>query len=512
MFALSDERVVAALLVTHARSCRRLRLEIAALLGNPAVAPELEAAALGRPGVVRASANPRSGRLLIEYEPDAPVLAELERLAQQPVRRAAAIVDGRAWHAESVDAVLARLATSGRDGLATEEAARRLGVAGINTIEDETPPSRLALATRQLANLPSALLLGSTIVSILLGDFVEAAAIVAVIGLDAAIGYRVERRSADLLASWRVAELGTCEVIRDGTIRPIAMAELVPGDVVVVRAGMVIGADARVIDAHRLGADESALPARASRWRRRTRRCAPMPSSRSAGRWCIAARRSRPGTGARWSSRRARRPRSRRCSGSPPRRGRRRSVCSAGSVRCHHGSRGRGWRRPGSPALASLAWRRNPLAIVRESVALGVAAIPEGLPVSATAALVRAMAHMRERGIVVRRLATAETLGGVTVACTDKTGTLTENRMRVDVVSIPTASPEAHRTGRARGVRGRVRAARRVDRGRRAEQRHRLPCTTGRSRAAPPSARSSSLRSVRASIRSRFAARGRGSG
>src|SRR5262249_10120982 len=67
---------------------------------------------------------------------------------------------------------------------------------------------------------------------------------------------------------------------------------------------------------------------------------------------------------------------------------------------------------------------------------LGVAALPEGMPVTATAALVTAMSRMRDRGIVVRRLGTAETLGGVTVACADKTGTLTENRMRLDVVWI----------------------------------------------------------------------------
>ncbi len=436
MFALSDERVVAALLVTHARSCRRLRLEIAALLGNPAVAAELEAAALGRPGVVRASANPRSGRLLIEYEPDAPVLAELERLAQQPARRPANIVDGRAWHAESADAVLARLATSGRDGLATEEAARRLGVAGINAIEDETPPSRLALAVRQLANLPSALLLGSTIVSILLGDFVEAAAIVAVIGLDAAIGYRVERRSAELLASWRVAELGTCEVIRDGTIRPVAMAELVPGDVLVVRAGMVIGADARVIDAHRLGADESALTGESepvAKTDQAARADAELAERRSMvyrgtsianghGRAVVVA------TGAATEIASVQRLAA---EARAPKDGLQRRLGALSSRLAWAGVAA-----TGLAGAASLAWRRNPLAIVRESVALGVAAIPEGLPVSATAALVRAMAHLRERGIVVRRLATAETLGGVTVACTDKTGTLTENRMRVDAVSI----------------------------------------------------------------------------
>jgi Ca2+-transporting ATPase len=90
----------------------------------------------------------------------------------------------------------------------------------------------------------------------------------------------------------------------------------------------------------------------------------------------------------------------------------------------------------GVSALAGLVWRRPALELVRHSVALGVAAIPEGLPVTSNAALVRAMSRMRDRGIVVRRLATTETLGGITVACADKTGTLTENEMRLEVVWI----------------------------------------------------------------------------
>ncbi|HWU89258.1 MAG TPA: HAD-IC family P-type ATPase, partial [Kofleriaceae bacterium] len=90
----------------------------------------------------------------------------------------------------------------------------------------------------------------------------------------------------------------------------------------------------------------------------------------------------------------------------------------------------------GVSALASVVWRRPPIEIVRDTVALGVAAIPEGLPMTSNAALVRAMARMRERGVIVRRLGTAEALGGITVACTDKTGTLTENRMRLATIWI----------------------------------------------------------------------------
>jgi Ca2+-transporting ATPase len=441
MIALADDQTVATTLARHARSSRRLRLEVDTLLGNPAIARKLEAAALARPGVVSARANPRSGRMLIEYAADAAVIDELERYARAPAapRRRGAAAGTRTvarWHAEPVETIVALLETSLHTGLTASEADRRLDSVGANTIEDEAPPSRLALLAGQLANLPTAMLLGSMIVSILLGDVVEAGAIVAVIGLDAAIGYGVERRSADLLASWRAAELGRSDVIRGGSIAHIATSELVPGDVLVVRAGTIVGADARVVDDHRLAADEAALTGESEPVAKSV-----MPAPRSAA---LADRHSMLYRGTSIASGH----------------GRAIVVATGGATEiasvqrlaaASHAPKGALQRRlaalssrlawaglaaSGLAGLASLAWRRNPIEIVRESVALGVAAIPEGLPVSTTAALVRAMARMREHGVVVRRLATAETLGGITVACADKTGTLTENRMRVEVVSV----------------------------------------------------------------------------
>jgi Ca2+-transporting ATPase len=93
------------------------------------------------------------------------------------------------------------------------------------------------------------------------------------------------------------------------------------------------------------------------------------------------------------------------------------------------------WAGVGAGALAALvgALRGRPLAqLVRGSVALAVAGMPEGLPVVTTAALVRSMRKLRKRGLIVRRLASAETLGGVDVVCMDKTGTLTRNAMRLE--------------------------------------------------------------------------------
>jgi Ca2+-transporting ATPase len=246
----------------------------------------------------------------------------------------------------------------------------------------------------------------------------------------------MERRSEELLASWRVAEVGTADVIRDGRMQTVDAQDLVPGDLLVVRAGNVVPADARIIDAHRLTADEAPLTGESE---------AVVKSALPVARGTALADRA-----------------SMLYRGTAIAGGRGRAVVTAtgdttelASVQrlatAARGPKARLQRRlaaltsnlawagiaaSGLSALASLAWRRPALDVLRDTVALGVAAIPEGLPVTATAALIRAMGRMRASGIVVRRLGTAEALGGVTVTCADKTGTLTENQMRLESVWI----------------------------------------------------------------------------
>jgi P-type Ca2+ transporter type 2C len=441
MLSLLDDGGAAAALARHGRASRRVRLEIGSLIDNPALARDIEASAGGRPGITRVVADPRSGRVLVEYEPGVLLDRELDQLRRSAGRRRSARTGPApawqsAWHADEAAVVIARLETSAGDGLTAGEARRRLAAVGANELLDEEPASRFAVLARQLANLPTALLGGSTVVSALLGDVVEAGAILTVIGLNAVIGYRVERRSDDLLAAWRTAEVGTALVIRDGELRTVSCAELVPGDLLVVRAGEVVGADARVVESHRLAADEAALTGESEPV---AKSAAPVAAAAA-----LAERTSMLYRGTAIASGHGRA-----------------IVVATGAAteiaqvqqlaEASRAPKGRLQRRLGElssrlawsglsaaalSALASVAWRRPPIDVLRESVALGVAAIPEGLPVAATAALVRAMARMRARGIVVRRLAIAEALGGVTVACVDKTGTLTENRMRLETVSV----------------------------------------------------------------------------
>jgi P-type Ca2+ transporter type 2C len=296
--------------------------------------------------------------------------------------------------------------------------------------------TRLEILLGQVANLPTSLLLGSSALSTLLGDLLDAAAILAVVGLNSAIGYQVERKSEDLLASWRKLEAGRARVIRDGALRRISADDVVPGDVILVKAGDVCPADARVIDAHRLTCNEAPLTGE-SEPRGKT-------ADAAASAVALAERTSMLYAGTVIAG------------------GHGRAVVTATGARTELAAIGRLLEEAHAPgatlqdrlgelgnrfamvgvAGAALsgaigALRGRPLAqTLRNAVALGVGAIPEGLPVITTAALVRSMQRMRQRGIVVRRLASAETLGRVSVICADKTGTLTENSMSLEVLEI----------------------------------------------------------------------------
>ncbi|NVB82482.1 MAG: cation-transporting P-type ATPase [Kofleriaceae bacterium] len=434
MSLLADQDIAASL-VRHARSAHRLRLEVSSLLGDEHLGREIERSVSRKPGVVRVTANARSGRVLIELAPDAAIIAELEAFAK-PRRRARGSQVVAKPYARDAETVATALGSSAHRGISEAEAKRRLERFGANLLEAQAQPSRLKLAASQLANLPTALLLGSALVAILLGDVIDATAIVTVVGVNAAIGYRMERTSERLLAGWQRAEAGMASVIRNGQPTTVPASRLVPGDVLLIRAGDVLPADARIVDAHRLFADESPLTGESEPVAKSEAPVAPdVPlgdrSSMLYRGTSIASGHGRAivtATGCATELGEIQR------LATAARGGRARLATRLDALASKLAWSGLA--ASGVSAVAGLLWRRPALELVRHSVALGVAAIPEGLPVTSNAALVRAMSRMRERGIVVRRLATTETLGGITVACADKTGTLTENEMRLEYVWI----------------------------------------------------------------------------
>ncbi|MDJ0853286.1 MAG: cation-transporting P-type ATPase [Myxococcota bacterium] len=428
--------------VRHRRAARLLRLEVPGLVARPDLAHRLERELPRRhPGVEELHADPRSGRVRVRYARDGRFLSELRRLeepAAEPAQRRArrrAPREPVAWHALAVDEVLLRLGTA-RPGLDAGEAIRRQRRFGPNLVEDGSHRSRLDTLLDQVRNFPTVLLLGSSGISTLTRDFLDAGAILGTVGLDALMGYRIERRNEKLIASWRRLEVGSARVLRDGRMQRIEAADLVPGDVIICRAGETVPADARVIDAHRLACDESFLTGESEP---RGKSVAAVAEGAP-----LAERDSVLFSGARVVSGRGRAvvtdtghdteaARIRRLveAEEPPETPLEkhlddlgRTVSVAGAI-------------SGGAALAAGVLRgRSPAESLRTAVALAVAAIPEGLPLVATTGLVQSMRRMREEGMAVRRLVSAETLGGVTVVCADKTGTLTLNRMRLEAVDV----------------------------------------------------------------------------
>ena len=200
----------------HAEAARRLRLLVPETRDSE-LARKLEGELRSRKDVLDVHADSRTGRVLVRYAEGSSLLSGLhERRAKKATaRRLEGLQPDVAWHALAVDDVLRRLHTS-RDGLSTKEAEHRLAVLGSNLTEEITARSQLAILAAQVANLPTAVLLGSSGLSLALADFMDAAAILAVVGLNATIGYTIERKNEQLLASWRKFQAGEVDVLRDG--------------------------------------------------------------------------------------------------------------------------------------------------------------------------------------------------------------------------------------------------------------------------------------------------------
>ncbi len=430
-----------AVVVRHARAARRLRLQVAGLRGQERLARRIEAALCAEAcGAESARADPRTGRVLVRYAPGAPLLDGLRRTedtgrGRRSPGRHRQRFPSLAWHALEEEQVLARLET-GRKGLTDEEARRRRREGGTNAVDGPGERSRLEILRDQVANLPSALLIGSAGLSVLVRELLDAGAIAAAVGLDAGIGYAIERTNEDLLAAWQRLEAGEARVLREGRIRKIPARELMPGDVLIVRAGDTVAADARIIDAHRLSCNESILTGESEPRAKRTGAVAAEAALAERGSMLYAATSVASGRGRAVVT----------AIGPHTEAARIRALLEA--ERAPETPFEQRMERLGaSLALAGAGagvlsaglglLRLRPLGeVLGNAVALGVAAIPEGLPVVSTAALVRSMQRMRESGMVVRRLVSAETLGGVSVVCADKTGTLTRNEMRVEALDL----------------------------------------------------------------------------
>lgn len=333
------------------------------------------------------------------------------------------------WHAASAEDVLRELESSPA-GLTPEEAAARLARHGANRLRPAKPVSALTLLLHQFTSVVVLLLVAAAVITFVLGDHVESAAIGAVLVINTLIGFLTELKARRAMEALLRLEAAHAVVVRDGRPGDVAADVLVPGDVIVLDAGDHVPADGRVIEEAELRTNEAALTGES------------MPVSKDArvalaDDTPLADRRTMVYKGTAVSAGTARVVVT--ATGAATELGRIGALVEGVreertplEVRLDALGRRLIWIALGVAALvAGLGLLQGaPMALVVETgIALAIAAVPEALPTVVTIALAVGMRRMARRQALVRRLPAVETLGSTTVVCTDKTLTLTTGEM-----------------------------------------------------------------------------------
>ncbi len=354
-----------------------------------------------------------------------------------------------AWHALKPEEALKRLKVQ-EGGLTTIEAERRLAEYGPNQLLEALRPGFLAMLWEQINSFVVWLLIVASVISALLGDYVEAAAIMAIVVLNAVLGIIQERRAEEALAALKKLAAPEAHVIRDGKRVSIPSRELVPGDIVYLEAGNYIPADVRLLEAVNLRVEEASLTGES------------LPVQKSAATVLekevpLGDRKNTAFMGTLVSY------------------GRGRGVVVSTGMRTQLGLIAEMLQNVeeeetplqrrldqlgrtlsiGALILVAVVFVvalinyttigelfTGPLAYIQEyahditkvfiiAISLAIAAVPEGLPAVVTISLALGMREMIHRHALIRKLASVETLGSATVICSDKTGTLTQNEMTV---------------------------------------------------------------------------------
>ena len=328
------------------------------------------------------------------------------------------------------------MATDPQQGLSTQETVRRIGQYGPNVLSEVKPKSSWAIFINQFKNLIVYFLVAASLLSFFLRDHVEGLAIVAVILINAAIGFVTELKGVRSIEALRKLGIVNSRVRRNSTVSEIPAQDLVPGDIIILEGGDIITADLRILTGSKLQTDESPLTGES------------MPVTKSAD---VLADKVPLAERANLLFK-----------GTAVTRGSGEAVVTGTGMATELGTISAlvhetvdettplekrlnqlgHWLIWVSLAVAALvgitgiAAGRDIFLMIETGIALAVASIPEGLPIVATIAMARGVWRMAKRNALVKDLAAVETLGATTVICTDKTGTLTENRLTAAAIAL----------------------------------------------------------------------------
>ena len=333
--------------------------------------------------------------------------------------------------------VVERLASDATAGLSSQEVARRAILYGPNGLPEPAKRSFLLVLLRQFQNPLIYILFVAAALAGATGHWGDAAVILGVVLANALIGTYQEGRAERSMAALRRLSTLQVRVLRDGAEQAVAALELVPGDILLLAAGDAVGADARLIEQAALAVAEATLTGESVPV---SKSIAVLPDATG-----LADRRNMVFSGTYISA------------------GRARALVTATGVHTEVGAIARmteGAVEPKTPlemrinqfgrylvfaaiglfvVVVALGLARGvPFSeVLMVAISQMVSVIPEGLPVAMTIALAVGMQRMAGRGAIIRRLAAVETLGSITVICSDKTGTLTRNEMTVSTLWFP---------------------------------------------------------------------------
>ena len=339
------------------------------------------------------------------------------------------------WHTMGTDQVLDLLHVNSETGLTAQEAKQRLVTHGPNVIQRQKRRSPWRILAGQFSDFMIIVLVAAAVVSGLVGELQDATAIIVIIFLNALIGFAQDYRAEKAMAALRRLAAPTARVRREGQIITIKTSELVCGDIVLLEAGNLVPADLRLLEAAQLQLNESVLTGESQPVEKISK---PLVSAE----YALGDRNNMV------------------FNGTLVNKGRGTGVVTATSMQTELGKiasllqKEDTTRTPLQKRLArfgkilSIAilaisfiifltglLRGVPTVLMfLTAVSLAVAAIPEALPAVVTISLALGARKMVKQNALIRSLPAVETLGSVTYICSDKTGTLTENKMHLEVI------------------------------------------------------------------------------